>query len=78
MGWFKRRKLRRHIKALDLRLYRRNYGATGEYEALSWLKADVEGRTYAEPMHLVRSILNGSVIINQHQKDYLSTLLQWC
>ncbi len=78
MGWLKRRRLRKHLKQINFDLYIKNYGRTGEYQALCWLKAYIEKRTCSEPLSLVKSALMGPSVINRHEKDYLGTLLRWC
>lgn len=73
-----RRELKRHLKSINFDLWKKNYGETGEYRAMQWLRAYIEGRTCAEPIELVKSILRGSINIDAKEKSYLSTLLRWC
>ena len=77
MKFRKRRRLRKLVKSFNFHLYLKRYGYTGEYMAWDWLKAYVEGRACSEPLSLVKSVLNGPCVIDQKQKDYLSTLLNW-
>ena len=79
MGKLKRRRLRRHIKSMNLPIFRLNHGVTGEYQALCWLKSYVEGTAASEPLELVKSIvLHSPNGINSRDRLYILTLLEWC
>ena len=79
MGWLKKRRLRKHIKSINFMEYFKAYGETGEYKALAWLNAYVEGRASAEPMELIRGMLRTSPGgINDEDRTYILTILQWC
>lgn len=73
------RKLKRHIKSINFPGFLANYGNTGEYKALKWLQAYVEGRASAEPLQLVKGILRTSPGgIDDDKRLYILTILQWC
>ncbi len=63
MKWLTRRKIRRRLKPirwdlLELDPSLKEYRETsGEYAALMWMKAYLEGRAACEPMYLVKAIL---------------------
>lgn len=79
MTYWKRRRLKKHIASINFPAYLENYGSTGEYEALVWLRAYVESRTCSEPLNVVKSFLSrSSQGMTPHDMDYLSTILAWC
>ncbi|MCJ7828432.1 MAG: hypothetical protein MUP81_01670 [Dehalococcoidia bacterium] len=78
MKWLKRRRLRKHIERINFPGYLAAHGRTGEYDALKWLEAYVEGRACAEPMELVNSMLSTPNGMNSRDCLYVWTLLRWC
>jgi len=79
MNWLNRRRLRKRIKNIDFDNWLKTYGNTGEYEAWMWLKSYSEDRASAEPMQLIKSVLNNSSkCISSKDRDYIRTLLEWC
>lgn len=78
------KKLKLHISSINFdyiendensKDYREN---SGEYSALCWLKAYVEGRAAAEPFGVVRSFLLRAEWLERYNIDYISTLLPYC
>ena len=78
MNYMQRRRLKKHIESVNFEFFKRQHGETGEYRALCWLKAYIEGRAAAEPLQLVKSIIDHSPNgIDADTRLYLVTLLEW-
>jgi len=82
MNWFKKRKLKKHIKGLNWDLIEKdiNYKIGGEYAALKWLKAYVEGRATYDPKELFEASLNRcdmDEVDIKWQRPFLRTLYKW-
>jgi len=82
MTWRKYRRLKKHIKNVRFDVYLKNYGKTGEYGALCWLRYYVNSKTKAtSPLEIVKSFLRNSSErepLTDFQRSYIITLLEWC
>lgn len=72
-GWFLKRRIKKHISSIRFDLIEADpsivkYRQCGEYQALLWLKAFVEGRTTTTPRILVKSTL-AKMLIGKEESD---------
>ncbi len=80
MKWFKKRKLKNHMKSINwdaLEELDENYKNGGEYMALKWLKAYVENRAGCDPSVLFDSVLrniSAGIGDQRHNGLYVMTL----
>ena len=80
MGKKEKRKIKKRLRNINWTLLERSQGCYkqgGEYAALKWLKAYVEGRAGAEPKELFESALNRVGKDEIDNRIYLITLYRY-